>query len=212
MKVKLRTKLAVFMFAILGVSGLAIAIVEFDDIALDGGGPGQTPFIRFDDSGTQKFIVGFSDRFAFWAGSSYSLNIYDNAATNSINLRNGNVGIFNSNPATDVDIDGNVMISGNLELGSSRSVKQDIKALSLSAAQKALDELNPVTFKYLHSPEENSLGFIAEDVPDLVASQTRLSIKPMDMVAVLTKVVQEQQKTIDDLSQKVSLLCNDRKC
>lgn len=37
------------------------------------------------------------------------------------------------------------------------------------------------------------MGFIAEDVPDLVATPNRKSLSPMDIVAVLTKVVQEQQ-------------------
>jgi len=47
------------------------------------------------------------------------------------------------------------------------------------------------------------VGFIAEDVPDLVATEDR---KGMDVVAVLTKVVQDQQKTIEEFSRKVSAL------
>ncbi len=39
------------------------------------------------------------------------------------------------------------------------------------------------------------MGFIAEDVPDLIATKDRKGLSPMDIVAVLTKVVQEQQKT-----------------
>lgn len=213
MKINFLVKLVVFLFTVIGSSGATkAAITELEDLALDGGGPGQTPFIRFDDSGTQKFIVGFTSRLGFWAGSSYSLNIYDNAGSNSLVLRDGNVGIFNSNPATDVDIVGNVLISGNLELGSSRSIKQDIETLTSSAAQRALDKLNPVTFKYLHSPEESSVGFIAEDVPELVASPTRRSINPMDVIAVLTKVLQEQQRTIEELNDKVATLCSGGEC
>ena len=37
------------------------------------------------------------------------------------------------------------------------------------------------------------MGFIAEDVPDLVATKDRKGLSPMDIVAVLTKVLQEQQ-------------------
>jgi hypothetical protein len=55
--------------------------------------------------------------------------------------------------------------------------------------------LRPVKFKYKGDVEEN-LGFIAEEVPDLVSVAGRKSIAPMDIVAVLTKVVQEQQVTI----------------
>ena len=70
----------------------------------------------------------------------------------------------------------------------------------------AFNELKPVTFQYKHSPEAQSIGFIAEDVPDLVATEQRNSLRPMDIVAVLTKVVQDQQKTIEDLSQKLDSL------
>jgi len=66
-------------------------------------------------------------------------------------------------------------------------------------------------FKYNHSPDKQSIGFIAEDVPDLVATENRRSLMPMDIVAVLTKVVQEQQKTIDQLSEKLDVLIAEEK-
>ena len=47
---------------------------------------------------------------------------------------------------------------------------------------------------YKKDKEEVCLGFIAEDVPELVASKDRKGMSPMDVVAVLTKVVQEQQR------------------
>lgn len=212
-KITFVSKTVFFLVAVLGNCELAHAqVTEFEDIALDGGGPNQTPFIRFDDSGAQKFIVGFNTRFGFWAGSAYSLEIYDDATSGSVVLRNGRVGIHVADPTTDLDIDGNVLITGNLEVGSSRKIKKNIESLPLLAAQEALRTLNPVTFNYLHSPEENSVGFIAEDVPDLVASQSRNSINPMDVVAILTKVVQAQQQTIDQLNRKITTLCGDRKC
>ncbi|MBC8391607.1 MAG: hypothetical protein H8E17_03440, partial [Deltaproteobacteria bacterium] len=46
-------------------------------------------------------------------------------------------------------------------------------------------------------------GFIAEDVPELVATKDRKGMSSMDVVAVLTRVVQEQQKTIAELSRKM---------
>jgi hypothetical protein len=50
------------------------------------------------------------------------------------------------------------------------------------------------------------VGFIAEDVPDLVATEDRKGMSAMDVVAVLTKVVQDQQQTIEELSRKVAAL------
>jgi hypothetical protein len=53
---------------------------------------------------------------------------------------------------------------------------------------------------------EEYLGFIAEDVPELVAMNSRTGLSPMDIVAVLTKVAQEQQKTISELTARVAEL------
>ena len=47
------------------------------------------------------------------------------------------------------------------------------------------------------------VGFIAEDVPDLVATKDRKSLSPMDLTAVLTKVVQGQQGLLQELKRIV---------
>jgi len=52
--------------------------------------------------------------------------------------------------------------------------------------------------------EEEYVGFIAEDVPDLVANRDRETLSSMDIVAVLTKVVQSQQATIARLQEEVN--------
>lgn len=109
----------------------------------------------------------------------------------------GNLGIGTTSPAKKLHVDGDALISGNLELGSSRELKFDITPLSLDEATKALNALDPMRYRYKTSPDEESLGFIAEDVPDLVATNSRKSVSPMDVVAVLTKVVKEQQETIE---------------
>jgi hypothetical protein len=53
------------------------------------------------------------------------------------------------------------------------------------------------------------VGFIAEDVPELVAMNGRSTLGTVDIVAVLTKVVKEQQKTISELKEKVEKLEKD---
>jgi sulfur relay (sulfurtransferase) DsrF/TusC family protein len=71
----------------------------------------------------------------------------------------------------------------------------------------ALQGLDAVTFTYkADATKEQHVGFIAEDVPELVAKANRKAVSPMDVVAVLTKVVQEQQRTIADLAAKVHSL------
>jgi hypothetical protein len=61
-------------------------------------------------------------------------------------------------------------------------------------AKLALSELTPSKFNYKVDKDDEYLGFIAEDVPDLVATKDRKGMSPMDIVAVLTKVVQKQQE------------------
>lgn len=89
---------------------------------------------------------------------------------------------------------------------SSRTYKQDIKPLTKDEAHNALKNLDPVKFSYKADPAEKHVGFIAEDVPDLVATEDRKGMSAMDVVAVLTKVLQDQQRTIEELSRKVAAL------
>ncbi len=96
---------------------------------------------------------------------------------------------------------------------SSRDYKENIESLTSEKATEALKGLNPVTFNYKADSEEKYAGFIAEDVPEIVATNDRKGLSPMDIVAVLTKVaqeqqkiVQEQQKTIAELTRKVDEL------
>ena len=91
---------------------------------------------------------------------------------------------------------------------SSREYKKEIKDLTTDEAVDTLKGLNPVKFSYRASSDERHVGFIAEDVPELVSTKNRKGMSPMDVVAVLTKVVQEQQRTIAELSRKVSKLEN----
>jgi trimeric autotransporter adhesin len=81
---------------------------------------------------------------------------------------------------------------------SSREYKDDIAELGAEAAVKILAGLNPVTFKYKAGEDERHVGFIAEDVPELVATKDRKGMSPMDVVAVLTKVVKEQQQIMKE--------------
>jgi hypothetical protein len=89
---------------------------------------------------------------------------------------------------------------------SSRELKENIEGLTADEAQETLAELSPVKYNYKADKEEKHVGFIAEDVPALVAAKDRKSLSPMDVVAVLTKVVQEQQKTISYYQKTISEL------
>ena len=66
--------------------------------------------------------------------------------------------------------------------------------------------LRPVRFNYKCNPTEESVGFIAEELPELVATKGKKTLNPVDVVAVLARVIQEQQKTIAELKKKVAEL------
>lgn len=118
----------------------------------------------------------------------------------------GNVGIGTRNPDFLIDTGGAYCDGTSWIDASSREYKKEIKELTRDEAMDTLKGLNPVKFRFKRSPDESRVGFIAEDVPDLVAMKDRKGMSSMDVVAVLTRVVQEQQKSIAELSKKVAEL------
>jgi hypothetical protein len=87
---------------------------------------------------------------------------------------------------------------------SSREYKEDIEVLSTEEALEAIKELNPVKYAYKTDKSERRVGFISEEVPELVSMKDRKGLSPMDIVAVLTKVVQDQQKIISTLREELN--------
>lgn len=96
-----------------------------------------------------------------------------------------------------------VTVGGVWTDASSRDLKENIQDITVEEALAALALLTPKKYNYKTDKEEEYLGFIAEDVPDLVATNDRKSMSPMDVVALLTKIVQEQQKKIEELESRI---------
>jgi hypothetical protein len=133
----------------------------------------------------------------------------------------GNFGTVNEFPAQimtnsiwrmRINTDGTLNMSdggsydGNWNSASSRELKDNIKSISADEAIDALDGLNPVKYNYKNDKAEEHVGFIAEDVPELVSMKDRKNLSTMDIVAVLTKVVQEQQKSIREQHMTIAEL------
>jgi hypothetical protein len=120
----------------------------------------------------------------------------------------GNVGIGRPDPTYPLHMGSGAYVTpgGVWTDASSREYKDNINGLKAEDAIETLQGLNPVTFSYKVSLEENHVGFVAEEVPHLVATKDRKGLSPMDIVAVLTKVVQEQQKTISTLREELNEL------
>ena len=120
----------------------------------------------------------------------------------------GNVGIGVARPAHPLQMasGAHVTAGGVWTNSSSRALKENISALTAAEALTALTGLEPVHFNYLSDPTEAHIGFIAEDVPELVASNDRQGLSAMDIVAVLTRVVQAQQQQIERLQERLEAL------
>jgi len=112
----------------------------------------------------------------------------------------GNVGFGTQSPAYPLHMvsGAHVTAGGVWTDASSREYKDNIEGLTKEEALDTLKELNPVKFAYKKDMTEKHVGFIAEEAPDLIATKDRKGLSPMDIVAVLTKVVQEQQKTMQE--------------
>jgi hypothetical protein len=125
--------------------------------------------------------------------------------TERVTLKDGNVGIGTTEPQYPLHMKSGAYCSsgGVWENASSRDYKENIEELTEEEALETLNGLIPTKFNYKIDKEEKHVGFIAEDVPELVASKDRKGLSPMDIVAVLTKVVQLQQKEIEKLKAKI---------
>ncbi len=157
-----------------------------------------------DPKGTQGYLA-YSP-----SGKKWHLGTHFNAPTLTLGSLGdgGHVGIGTMNPAHPLHLSSGAYVTsgGVWTNASSRELKENIIDLSGREAFAAFRELKPVLFNYRKDKTERHAGFIAEEVPDLLASQDRKGLSPMDVVAVLTKVVQEQEKIIEEQRQTVSAL------
>jgi hypothetical protein len=146
---------------------------------------------------TDGAMTGFSasgDKCAFGTLTNHPLWMVINGAFSTIFHTDGSLQMMNGAWCT---------AAGKWQDASSRELKENIRSLTVEEAEEALEGLEPVRFNYKTAKEDESLGFIAEDVPELVASKDKKSMSAMDVVAVLTKVVQEQQQTIGALQKEI---------
>jgi hypothetical protein len=125
--------------------------------------------------------------------------------------RHGRLGVGTGNPRRKLHVRGNAKIDGTLfgyvvNLFSSRDDKRDIQDLEQSAALDVLKTLRPVSYRLNARPDESTLGFIAEDVPELVATGSRKTVNPMKIIAVLTRALQSQQQLIENQEKKAMRL------
>ena len=126
--------------------------------------------------------------------------------------RNGNLGVGVTRPEHPLEMasGAHVTTGGVWTNSSSREKKENISELTVADALAALAELQPVQFNYRSDAQEDYVGFIAEDVPELVATADRKGLSTMDIVAVLTRVIQAQQQQIEALESATKELLQNR--
>jgi hypothetical protein len=95
----------------------------------------------------------------------------------------------------------------NLVQISSQELKANISSLAHKEAAELLEGFRPVKYHYRDDETRQiHVGFIAEEVPNVVATADQKGFRPTDVLAVLTAVVQEQQQLITQLRQQVAAL------
>jgi len=158
--------------------------------------------IRIENS-TRAWSVGINGASDFFRITDQTAGVARIAVTNT-----GNVGIGTTTPTNPLQMASGAFVSagGVWTNASSRESKDDIQSLTADEARATLSGLSPVKFAYKVDPTQRHVGFVAEDVPDLVATKDRKALSPMDIVAVLTRVVQEQQKTVETQQHLISEL------
>lgn len=161
-------------------------------------------FVKFRFPGINEWIVGMhgADQDKFKIANTGDFGSLDRLTITQA----GNVGIGTATPGHPLEMasGAHVTAGGVWTDASSRDLKENIEDLSAEAAITALMQLTPKQYNYIRDQDESHVGFIAEDVPDLVAMNNRKSLSSMDIVAVLTKVVQQQQAQIEELKAMVN--------
>jgi hypothetical protein len=122
----------------------------------------------------------------------------------------GKLGVGTGTPEEQLHIAGDASIkvafADAFDQFSSRALKHGVENLAPAVALAAVDGLHPVSYRLTASPEEPTLGFIAEQLPDLLASPGRTTIEPMKIVAALTGAAQAQGERIEVREREIARL------
>jgi len=188
-----------FSSKVLGVNGLLGVGTQTPTypMELKTSGRNATFVLQRDDGGAINFVNATPLYGQFGTGNNYPVRILVNQAWKMQLNADGSLQLANGAGCTA----GGHWYDGGI---SSRELKENIEELGVAESQAALEQLVPVKYSYKVEKGERHVGFIAEDVPELVATKDRKSVGAMDVVSVLTKVVKEQQKIIADQEKTLS--------
>lgn len=170
----------------------------------------DTSTLNFQAHGSGRTISRFGKTLGGWAEflsvNSNGMIVGTNSGPLVLGTNSTNNLEINTNGSWTTSTGATLSAGGAWTNASSRALKQDVEDLSAEESLAAFTQLTPVKYHYKADPTDGQLGFIAEDVPDLVATSDRKGLSPMDIVALMTKVVQQQQSVINELSERVAQL------
>lgn len=171
----------------------------------------SNPAIRAEYNGGARIqMQARSDKGNFGVLTAHKMNLVTNGDVRLTIDENGNVGIGEATPDYPIEVGtangARLETSGNWVNPSSRELKENIETLTSEEAINTLNGLNPVKYNYKVDKTEGYVGFISEDVPELVAVKDRKGLVTMDVVAILTKVVKEQQKMAQEQQETIAKL------
>lgn len=137
-------------------------------------------------------------------------------------LPNGNLGINNTSPAYMLDVVGDINASGSVRaagvaLTSDARLKRNINTTSYGL--NTVMALRPVEYEKKNSIESNDynrheIGFIAQEVEKIIPSivtkgadaNKTLAVSYTEIIPILTKAIQDQQKQIESLEARLKTL------
>jgi hypothetical protein len=143
-------------------------------------------------------------------------------------LANGDIGIGTITPTEKLHVVGNARITAvgagayanDLNITStgvlttaSSDEKYKYNILPINYGLNTILQLKPVNFQWIKG-EENDLGFIAQDVADIIPEavdtnwDSDLLMRYESIIPILTKAIQEQQALIKALEQRILILEN----
>jgi hypothetical protein len=189
----------------------------------------------FDGSNTKYKYNGFATRFVTADGKYEYYNTSSGTAGNNITWTevmtidaSGNLGINQPAPTQKLHVVGNARITAvgagtfanNLNITSDGTLttatsdeKYKYNILPISYGLNTILQLKPVNFQWIEG-EENDLGFIAQDVADIIPEAVNtnwnsdLLMRYESIIPILTKAIQEQQVLIKALEQRILILEN----
>ena len=171
--------------------------------------PGSsTAFAVMHAIGTDYGTVGRRGDFEFYTTSyGKDISFWTDGTERMRVLKSGNVGIGTADPGTaKLKVVGSIVATNTVTTGSSRTLKKEIQSISHTEAAQALMALDPVSFRYKANDAELNIGFIAEDVPEMVATNDRKGLNSMDLVTLAITVIQEQQKEMEKQQDRIEQL------